>query len=352
MAGVGRRFAEFALNGVVSSSADCTDQPISDYEKWMAFGRGFARFNPRDTDTETFAGWMRPVQLFGFGAFDVASNAPRTERTHEDIRLDGLTDYCALFQLFGALAISQGDQAAQLAVGDVALIDCTRPVRCVTINGSAKWMCVHLPREPLMVQLGFEPQGGICGHRGTLASRLLFDAVRDVAGGNGSPSLRADSYMQLAVYDLLGALFAPSDPRPVPRHAAKLFTRICGIIKQRCEDPDFGPSEAAAEAGISLRYLQMLFTKRGDTCREYIYSQRLDHAVRRLHRRMSLGTRQPLSEIAYGCGFRDYTHFARRFRQRFGHSPGTSSGAHEDIGKKALRASTVSSASRAQQYAT
>ena len=36
----------------------------------------------------------------------------------------------------------------------------------------------------------------------------------------------------------------------------------------------------------------------------------------------SLGTGQPLSEIAYACGFRDYTHFARKFRHRFGYSPG------------------------------
>jgi AraC-like DNA-binding protein len=35
---------------------------------------------------------------------------------------------------------------------------------------------------------------------------------------------------------------------------------------------------------------------------------------------------QPLSEIAYACGFRDYTHFARKFRHRFGHAPGAHSG--------------------------
>jgi AraC-like DNA-binding protein len=33
-------------------------------------------------------------------------------------------------------------------------------------------------------------------------------------------------------------------------------------------------------------------------------------------------TGQPLSEIAYACGFRDYTYFARGFRQRFGTAPG------------------------------
>jgi len=49
-------------------------------------------------------------------------------------------------------------------------------------------------------------------------------------------------------------------------HADKLFARICGVIKDSFPDPDFGPVEAAAEVGISLRYVQKLFTERGTTC--------------------------------------------------------------------------------------
>jgi AraC-like DNA-binding protein len=128
--------------------------------------------------------------------------------------------------------------------------------------------------------------------------------------------------MQLAVYDLLGALFAPCNPPPISRHADKLFARIRGVIKDGFADPDFSPREVAAEVGISLRYLQKLFTARASTCSEFIYSLRLNHAAHLLHRRASLGTSQPLSEIAFACGFRDYTHFARKFRHRFGHSPG------------------------------
>ena len=131
-----------------------------------------------------------------------------------------------------------------------------------------------------------------------------------------------DPYMQMTVYDLLGALFGPSDPWPVSRHADKLFARIRGIINDGFADPDFGPCEVATEAGISLRYTQKLFTERNSTCSDFIYSVRLDHAARLLSRRASLGTSQPLSEIAYACGFSDYTHFARKFRRRFGHPPG------------------------------
>jgi AraC family transcriptional activator of tynA and feaB len=39
-----------------------------------------------------------------------------------------------------------------------------------------------------------------------------------------------------------------------------------------------------------------------------------------------LNTMQPVSEIAYASGFRDYTNFARKFRRRFGHSPGAHAG--------------------------
>jgi AraC-like DNA-binding protein len=127
--------------------------------------------------------------------------------------------------------------------------------------------------------------------------------------------------MQLAVYDLLGALFASSDRVSVSLHNEKLFSRVRNIIKERFSDPDFGPFEVALEAGISLRYLQKLFTQRNSTCNESIYSLRLDHAARLLHRRKLLRTGQPISEIAYASGFRDYTHFARRFRERFGRPP-------------------------------
>ena len=117
--------------------------------------------------------------------------------------------------------------------------------------------------------------------------------------------------------------------------------RIRDIIKDGFADPDFGPREVAAETGISLRYLQKLFTARGSTCSEFIYSLRLDHAARLLHRRASLETSQPLSEIAYACGFRDYTHFARRFRHQFGYPPG---GRAE---RETVRAGTGERASRA-----
>jgi len=96
--------------------------------------------------------------------------------------------------------------------------------------------------------------------------------------------------MRLAVYNLVGALFAPADWTPL-RHADKLFRRVRAVITDGFADPDLAPFEVAARAGISLRYLQKLFTQRGSTCSEFIHSLRLDNAERLLHlvRESSLG---------------------------------------------------------------
>jgi AraC-like DNA-binding protein len=171
-----------------------------------------------------------------------------------------------------------------------------------------------------------------------VAARVLRQLVLDGIGDGESAAGSAGPHMRLALYDLLGALFAPSDPAPVSRHADRLFARIRSIIKDRCADPDFGAADVAAETGISLRYVQKLLTARGSTCSELIYSIRLDHAAHLLGRRASLRMGQQLREIAYACGFRDYGHFARRFRDRFGHSPGAHLEASGAIGTPIVRA--------------
>jgi AraC family transcriptional regulator, positive regulator of tynA and feaB len=184
-----------------------------------------------------------------------------------------------------------------------------------------QWFALKVPRQNLVSHLGFAPQGGACGRRQAQAARLLCQVALDPVSDAEPAFASTDGFMRLVVYDLLGALFAP--PAPLgSRHNDKLFMRVCRIIKNRFADPDMSPREVAAEAGISLRYLQKLFTVRGSTCSHHICSARLDHAAHLIKRRALTKTGQPLSDIAYACGFRDYTHFARGFRQRFGTPPG------------------------------
>jgi AraC family transcriptional regulator, positive regulator of tynA and feaB len=234
--------------------------------------------------------------------------------------------YYAAFQVGGHSAMTQNDHVVELDVGDVVLVDSTRPMTYFGQDKPGRWLALHFPRQALISHLGIEPQGGLWRQRGTIASRLLFELVRDAVSHRDAPSDPIEPQMQLVIYDLLGALFAPHDPVPASLHADKLFTRIRDVVRNRFADPQFGPCEVAAEAGISLRYLQKFFTARGTTCTHFINSVRLDHAACLLHRRATLSSSRPISEIAYDSGFSDCTYFARIFRRRFGHTPGAHAG--------------------------
>ncbi|WP_426434539.1 helix-turn-helix domain-containing protein [Bradyrhizobium genosp. P] len=329
------------LEAMVQQSSDFVGTPQMNFEEWSASLSPICAAgllgstcggDHQATDRSAFAGWMRRVNVYGVAASEIkvqcgpaaadhGGNTYRFERTRRDVRLAGTDWYCASFQVAGRSTVVQNERTVQLSAGDIGLLDGARPSTRISDNGS-QWLSIYLPRRPLISHLGFEPQTCLHGHGGTVAARILRQLVLDGIGDDGAQAASAGPHMRLAVYDLLGALFAPSDPGPVSRHADRLFARIRGVVMDRCADPDFGPAQVAAEAGISLRYVQKLLTARGCTCSELVYSVRLDRAARLLERRASLGARQHLSEIAYACGFRDYAHFARRFRDRFGHGPG------------------------------
>jgi AraC family transcriptional regulator, positive regulator of tynA and feaB len=301
-------------------SADLLKTPELNYEQWRDLLRPNFGLYTVD-DPKAFAGRVRARHIFGLNASEIRNNKCHCERTQRDIRLDGVDHCFAVFQVAGRSTITQNDQTVALAVGDVAFIEAARPATYVN-DGHEQWVCLQLPRQRLISVLGFEPRGGLRSHSGTRASRLLFQLVRDAVDDEEPMPASAGNYMQLAVYDLLGALLAPLDPAPSSLHSDRLFKRICDVIKGRFADPDFGPYEIAAEVGISLRYLQKLFTDRGCTCSGFIQSLRLDQAARSITRRASMKSGQPLSAIAYACGYRDYTNFASAFRRRFGHAPG------------------------------
>jgi AraC-like DNA-binding protein len=336
----------------VEQSCNFVGSPQLNLEEWAALLRSTCGGEHQVSDPNAFAAWMCRRSVYGIAAaaikvqwrlaaVDHGGTIYRFARRRRDVSLADTDWYCALFQVAGQCALTQNEHTVQLGAGDVGLMDGARPSTRLSESGS-QWLSIYLPRQSLISHLGYEPQACLCGRGGTLAARVLRQLVFDGIGNDEFTAAPAVPHMRLALDDLLGALFAPSDPGPVSRHADRLFARIRSVIKDRCSDPEFGPAEVAAETGVSLRYVQKLLTARGCTCSELIYSGRLEHAAHLLERRASLGTGQHLSEIAYACGFRDYAHFARRFRDRFGHAPGAHSGELDRAGDRLVRANAPS----------
>ncbi|HEY4445466.1 MAG TPA: helix-turn-helix domain-containing protein [Steroidobacteraceae bacterium] len=314
------------------NSSDFTGTSPLKLDEWAALLSSTCGGDHLVVDPDAFSGWMRRLSVYGLPAAEVKVHCGgpevdrgdyfyRYERTPRAVRLAGADWYCVLFQVTGRSVLTQNDHTVKLGVGDISLVDGAKPSTRLSESG-AQWLSIYLPRQPLISHLGFEPQTCLYERGETAAARVLRQLVLEGIENLETPAARSCAHMRLALHDLLGAVFAPSVSWPGSRHSDKLFARIRRIMGDRFADPNFGPNDVAAETGISLRYLQKLFTERGSTCSELIFALRLDYAARLVRRRTSLGTRQPLSEIAYACGFRDYTHFARKFRHRFGHAPG------------------------------
>jgi hypothetical protein len=162
-------------------SDDVGGAPLLDFESWRALLRSNCGRDVEVTAPNAFAGWRRPFNVCGLEATSVKIRwadpgcSDHRVKRYRDVRCDGADHYLILFQVAGQTAMTQMDQEAQLAVGDVALVDAARPV---TYLFSGDWLTLRLPRKSVRSHFGFEPQGGVSRQR-TRASRLLFDLIRN-----------------------------------------------------------------------------------------------------------------------------------------------------------------------------
>lgn len=306
----------------LSFAAEIQIKPTPEYETWRVRPQSLNGPNGTGAFSQLLARRVNFSKLYGLGAVDIpTAGIFCAERMQLDARRDGVNDFKILLQLSGRSTVVQDERTTELAAGDLGLIDLSRPIQ-LKVNGErGRWIGLHLPRQALVSHLGFEPSGGLCWKRDVLASRLLFHFVKSAKEEENAAPDSAEHFMQLAAYNLVGALFGRSE---LPRHFShgdKLFLRVCGIVKRYFLDPDVGPIDVAAEAGISVRYLQKLFAARGTTCGHYIHTLRLERAASILNEANPTNGNVPIAEIARACGYRDYAHFARQFRARFGRPP-------------------------------
>jgi len=101
----------------------------------------------------------------GVAAMELGRGAYRSERTHRDARFAGADYYYAAFQVARRSVLTQNDEVAQLAVGDVALLDAARPAACFADD--SQWLRLQTAAPVADFPSGFEPQGGLYARAAT-----------------------------------------------------------------------------------------------------------------------------------------------------------------------------------------
>ncbi|MEA4889368.1 MAG: response regulator [Clostridiaceae bacterium] len=94
------------------------------------------------------------------------------------------------------------------------------------------------------------------------------------------------------------------------------FKRIVDYVNQNyCQDISL--QNLAAQFNVNANYISQLFSREtGQTFTEYLTTQRMNYAERRL-----LSTDLPVFRIAEETGYKDYFHFAKVFKRATGSTP-------------------------------
>ena len=101
--------------------------------------------------------------------------------------------------------------------------------------------------------------------------------------------------------------------------ADTLLTRVKAYVLQHLSDPALTPERIAHAHSVSVRQLYKACAAGGIGLEQWIIEQRLEAARSEL--RTPAGRRRSVAATARACGFRDASHFTRRFRASYGLTP-------------------------------
>lgn len=221
----------------------------------------------------------------------------------------------------GAARYEQDGLQRELAVGDLHLMDLNAPYD-FRWEGDGGSTCLHVPLDQLDLSVDRIRRAAPHLHRSPYY-RLVAGHITEMA--RQADSLSTDPAARLsgsASIDLVrGLLLSATEPdhdgAVIPTEI--MLAQIRGYIRRNLADPGLDAARIARAHNISVRYLYKICAAADYSLAQWIISQRLDRIrddlIRPEHRHRSIAM------IALRWGFRDASHFARRFRATYGMTP-------------------------------
>ncbi len=270
----------------------------------------------------SFAGTIRAGLLTDMGVSTFECDPCRVERTARDASRDDADDIHICFNLTGKSIVEQNGREAVNAAGSLILLETRRPFAAV-FEAKTKSNGFTIPRRLLEARLGNASSftaRAIDMHNPLAKITAAFFAMLP-ACIDGIDVAAASKITEQAL-DLLALTFSMATQYGgFTLSSAKTIAlmRLKSVIDARLSDPELGPALAAAAAGLSVRYANLLLAEEGTSIQRYIVARRLDRCRRSLEDPAQ--AHRMIGDIAYSWGFSDLTHFCRRFKAEFGFSP-------------------------------
>jgi AraC-like DNA-binding protein len=255
------------------------------------------------------------------GICSVRSTATTVRRTSALAQRESEPAIFVGLQLSGSSMVVQDDREAVLHPGDIALYDTTRPYTLVFDEGIHQHF-FRIPRASLalpapllrsLLATTLSPSKPVAA----LAATTLARMADPVAWTDAELAAVAPVALDL-IRAALATRAAESSAARESLHAT-LAARIVAYLRANLGRPGLTASEVARVHNISVRHLYNVLGESGIVLGDWLQAQRLERCRADLVDPALIAV--PVAAIAARWGFRDASHFTRRFRTAFGTTP-------------------------------
>ena len=276
------------------------------------------RFLELDIDTPVRSHFRACLDQIDFGPTTlsfVGAASQRIRRTPAKISRTRYPAFCLVQFRVGHGILRQRGRELQAHAGECVLVDGTEPydLECPQATLAAilrmpeDWLRRWLPNpgfsSPTLFARG-DWSSALCA----AMSSLRLETCSDLALPRSTVAEQIASLLTLA----LGRGAEGESPRT-------LLSDLIVTLRDRLEETDLSPFVVASQHDISKRTLHYAFAAAGTTFVEQLMKLRLERAREILSDARQAAPR--IEDVATRCGFTDPSHFARRFRQKYGHAP-------------------------------
>jgi AraC family transcriptional regulator, positive regulator of tynA and feaB len=293
-----------------------------DFDAWAnALTTSCGAFHPvksKTFDRHSFIGKVVPVTAPGsLSTSYIATNCSHIYRKRKDIGIDDQNFFYLVIQQRGQARMCQGSDDADLAAGDLILLDVSQPSDFY-FHGLSQQLSIILPRH--VVDDVFRHKPVKSGQRipGDLKVSQMITQLATSALSFENPEREEELAFLEALATLLKPVACVTKLGEVPVQNHHLLRKAMVFIDATLDRGQVSAEMVAREINVSVRTLYRLFAQTGTSLSRYVIDRRLERCA------ISLAESRDdrsISLIADRAGFADISHFSRAFKQKYGVSP-------------------------------
>lgn len=292
------------------------------FEYWReAVCNSYVHLGCEAENRQEFNGLIEVSRYSNLSISRVSGGTHRVERRRCDIGLDSDSFFLLSLQTAETSRLAQFGKSTTLRAGDMGLYSSVEPY-VLELNGDFSQTVVQLPADKLLERLPnaeLMTARNISGQSGIgLLVRNNILAFSDLAQ-SANPTLQA--LIQDTLIDLIATGLASDDKADVELSSPEqhVMLRAKSFIREHLGDPELDRNLVAEQVGMSVRRLNDIFSKEGNSISAYIRTIRLQGVASNF--KDCRFDNQTISEIAFRFGFSNMQNFSTLFKSQFGKSP-------------------------------